>query len=463
MAGVTRSLAFPDLSVPMIELLILGAVLACVIGLLALRNPLHALVVLIVFGVTRIDLFLPSLGPLSPSIIVETLILIGFAFGMLTRRLEFRLIGPEAHLMIVFVLVCCLSTILWGQTLYDFNGRLLFKDILVQLFVVLMLINLVREWRDVDFVAKVMAVCGLLLACMSLFQSLFGGGSWSQSQGGGYIVSIEGEILTRGDMLGIHPNELAVILGMLLPIFIYLQNYGTKSWRFLSWLGIALLVPTIASTFSRTGFLVLAFVILMSLTVNRRTQFWLTIAILGAIIIFVVPSLYWSRIGTLLTDREGSNRIFLYQAALKLIQINPVLGIGYGGYPFLVNRYYPLHYTTVSTPHNIYLEIVSETGLLNLLIYGLLFWFLLRSLKTMAVQTAATSNRAWLGIWVRTLRIGILAYLLAGLTTSVLLNSVIYVLIGLTLATKKLFVEEMNSAKLVTDKHASEPSLGLAV
>jgi O-antigen ligase len=148
-----------------------------------------------------------------------------------------------------------------------------------------------------------------------------------------------------------------------------------------------------------------------------------------------------------------------------MIQLNPIFGIGFGGYPHFVNQYYPLitGYSVVGTAHNIYLEILAETGLVNLMIFGLLFWLLLRSLKKIGRVAAGMEHGEQLTNWTKVLRIGILAHLLAGLTTPNLLATEIYVFMGLTLATKKMFADQISHERLVANPHEKQISIRVAV
>ncbi|MFH1336116.1 MAG: O-antigen ligase family protein [Candidatus Zixiibacteriota bacterium] len=102
--------------------------------------------------------------------------------------------------------------------------------------------------------------------------------------------------------------------------------------------------------------------------------------------VFVIEPTSWDRIKeiSLSKDKTESTRIRLWQTSLNMIKDKPIWGIGLGNFGQLFNRYkVEGRYDNYSHPHNDFLNVAVNSGLLGLLAY-LYLWavFLYTSLKS---------------------------------------------------------------------------------
>lgn len=145
----------------------------------------------------------------------------------------------------------------------------------------------------------------------------------------------------------------------------------------------ALCAVTTVLTFSRGGLLALVVVLTLFLVRLRpRMRHVLLGGALLLVIASVVPSAYVERVARvreILPGFDGSNvspsdgalrgRTTVMKIALAMWSDHPVIGVGYGNYVVRFTEYNRRHGLSPQlgeAPHNLYLEIASETGLIGL-------------------------------------------------------------------------------------------------
>jgi O-antigen ligase len=186
----------------------------------------------------------------------------------------------------------------------------------------------------------------------------------------------------------VHPNFYALwctpLLAFLIPdVFANLKSsiLNLKSFAWL--LGAAGLLLSL----SRAGWLGLAAIILVYLIFAanakiRKTVFAAVVVII--IVIVSVPNLRWRFILPFYGEKSSVSRLSLWQTGIKGIKESPVLGLGLTGFS--------RQWTTLNTdpgltdthnfPHNIFLDLWVETGLIGLIsLTGLIGLYIYRGLK----------------------------------------------------------------------------------
>jgi O-antigen ligase len=195
-----------------------------------------------------------------------------------------------------------------------------------------------------------------------------------------------------------NPNRLAYPTAYLLPFVLYylalLWGRGRR-WRAV-WLGTALLylmIWSLAASASRGGALATAVgVVPFVVFYNGPTGAWRRTALLVlslgvvALLLFsspVFPSTLRDRVdrtvaastepnaqSTLLADRER-----LSDAAVAAIVESPLVGVGLDNFRYVAQKYYPE--ATPQQPHNMWLGLMAETGVIGALAAAFLFitWF----------------------------------------------------------------------------------------
>ena len=155
-----------------------------------------------------------------------------------------------------------------------------------------------------------------------------------------------------------------------------------------------------------------------------------------ALLIYVVEPTSWDRVKevNLSKDQPESTRIRLWQTSLAMIKKSPIWGVGLGGWGVLFDEYKVEGvYAATCHPHNDYLNVAVNTGLLGLLAY-LSIWavFLYSTVRSVRKNTSRRLARSvQMGG-----AVAIVAFLFAGLLqcyyTDAEVNMLVMFILGLT-------------------------------
>ena len=191
-----------------------------------------------------------------------------------------------------------------------------------------------------------------------------------------------------------HPNFYALfsapLLAFLLPDLGLKIKDLTKNWLFTA----AWIIGAIGLMFSmsRAGWLGLAAAVaiyVLLATDKKIRRLILSAAIIIAMIILVVPNLRWRLMLPFYGEKSAVSRLSLWNTGLKGVKEAPITGLGLAGFarewPTL-NTDPGLAADSHNFPHNIFLDLWVETGMLGLIslagLIGLLIYRGLRSLKS---------------------------------------------------------------------------------
>ena len=107
-----------------------------------------------------------------------------------------------------------------------------------------------------------------------------------------------------------------------------------------------------------------------------RLKVLIAIALLAGIGYALLPAAEKARFTRSGTDRTSVQRLDYWRAGLKMIEHHPVLGVGYFNFSplYLVRDPYRLMHGTAELPHNIFIQVGTDAGLLGLGIYLILIY-----------------------------------------------------------------------------------------
>jgi putative inorganic carbon (HCO3(-)) transporter len=200
-----------------------------------------------------------------------------------------------------------------------------------------------------------------------------------------------------------YSNSEAGYLDLLLPIAIGVALYTAQ--RLLRWVSIlAIGVGSVALllTQSRGGWMAMA--VILALLASRFAPPLLRIPILvmaacAAVAIAVATPLIADRLLNI-EPTITTTRFALWQAAFNLFLNSPVTGIGYGGFELHApNSLLPLFGERAIETHNIYLQLLAETGVIGTTAFLLLAAVGIRAGWTMHQQALAKGERTASGIY----------------------------------------------------------------
>jgi putative inorganic carbon (HCO3(-)) transporter len=109
---------------------------------------------------------------------------------------------------------------------------------------------------------------------------------------------------------------------------------------------------------------------------NYRTVFkpkvFISCGLAFALLWTFLPDEQKERFQTIGEDKTSQQRILYWENGIEMIKEHPVLGVGYFNFPLYYGRYYPddVLRESAQLPHNIFIQIGTDTGLLGLAVFS---------------------------------------------------------------------------------------------
>ncbi len=229
-----------------------------------------------------------------------------------------------------------------------------------------------------------------LLLTMALAHGAIGGkfGLWGILQGGIRFNTAYGGFISEN-------NTFALAMTMVLPLCWHSRRVVQSALFKNMMLGLALLIiAAIVMSHSRAGALTLGLSFLMIALRSKYKLGVITLLLLLSLpAILLVKGSYMQRLSTIDDIEEDgsiSSRIELQQAALRMWQDHPFLGVGFGGDNFAALASLYMGRGNKHVVHNNYLEILVGSGIFAFVLFTGLLWgairWLGRSVKKMRLE-----------------------------------------------------------------------------
>lgn len=201
---------------------------------------------------------------------------------------------------------------------------------------------------------------------------------WKIGGGVGYVdgryVGIQPSYNAKGELVGI---------GIIFLVFSIVKAFETKNFYIigLNVLLITLSVPIIIETGSRTAFFITVFMCVMVFFMEYKNKKISWVA--AGMIFLIVIALYFSKVGenrifkniqNPLSIASFQSRLPIFNAAWECFKEKPFLGYGLTNYEMCFSKHqqnmaekYEIVEETAPNAHNIFLQFLSETGILGFL------------------------------------------------------------------------------------------------
>ncbi|HEX6083724.1 MAG TPA: O-antigen ligase family protein [Thermoanaerobaculia bacterium] len=389
--------------------------------------PLLALVVYLNLSNLFVENYsLPSI--LQPLILVLAGLVVHYreAFRPLATLLRPLTLALIAYCLVVF------ASSNWARSVSEADGAL--TELIKSLLLMLVAGSLAASWRALRGTLVVVA-CGAALLCMLQMVQVATGDR--DLRFGGLAGVDEGHIF--GDVSELRPagpvgdpNYYARILVLAFPAAAFL-GIGRRSRREQAfWIAAAGLIALgILFTYSRGGMLTLGAVVLLLVLVRRLPVNPVTVGIGVIGLIALIPTNVGQRFLTIeslfesdqMMDASTEKRKQLLAVGWQIFADHPVAGVGAGNfgahYPSYANLVglTSLDFTAMGVrqyPHNLYLEMGIETGLIGLATFGGAMFIALAGLFR-ARRTLLARGEHGHAALVTAIAFAIIGYLLASL------------------------------------------------
>jgi len=279
----------------------------------------------------------------------------------------------------------CLSAV-FGISLGS-AARFILEDYSKVLVFAFLLMATIASARDLH-----MYIWAYVIACSVLVVDALLGGQMRQASFGSSLQRLSG-FNTMYDA-----NDVGVVLLTGLALALYTFQMSRLTGKVVSLATILGIGAVLAKTGSRGSFLGLvalglaALLLLDTVTLPKRVGF---IVATGAALFFASPEGYWDQMKTILSPQEDYNwnattgRRMITQRGLNYLQSYPVFGVGINNFPMAegtlaerARNWLPGEAGIAWTaPHNSFLQVASEMGLVGVILWSSLVFGMIWSLS----------------------------------------------------------------------------------
>jgi O-antigen ligase len=322
--------------------------------------------------------------------IIIALFFLWLAIGLKKKRVEIKK-GFISALILIFLFINLASIIVSRNTDWSIRKLLFIFSIFPIYFLVS---SLISNSRMAERTTKFLVFGGSLAAMVGIVQFFlqfiiglektyslwaqymavpFLGNTFSRVvlENPSWLVNISGKTYLRAVSVFPDPHMLSFYLGLLMPLSLGMALKFKKPAYFFSF-GAIFLCNIL--TFSRGGYVgllaglvAILFVFWSRFSIKYKIASFLIATVAIGILFF--PGPVSNRLFSSLNLREGSNmgRLEMWEKAYAVSLSNPLLGVGIGNYPLEVKP--SADYREPIYAHNTYLDIASESGILNAFVW----------------------------------------------------------------------------------------------
>jgi len=233
------------------------------------------------------------------------------------------------------------------------------------------IIDWVRTEADFHAVINTMLLSTIGVALFGFYQAIIG----DYSQLFEILYPIQEEALKNPPFSGritsfiSHYNTLAGYLNMIIPFAIYLSVKARNiDGRRLARLCFAFSSIAMVLTQSRGGLLAYVGVIMAAaylLAPDRRARIrWIGSLLLFCVLAYIAVGLMFERLSGVDTYTEVT-RLEIWAGAALIFLSRPLVGIGYGNFKTIIANTITVQEGFMLDAHNLYMELLAETGLLG--------------------------------------------------------------------------------------------------
>lgn len=294
--------------------------------------------------------------------------------------------------------------------------------------------TIVNSTERLRTLAWTLVLCSIPLAATGVRNYLSGG---QLSTGVRGFYRIEGYM--GGSGLTGNPNDLALMLNLIIPIAGVLVFSSRGVRRAVAAGAMLLSVAAVVLTFSRAGFLTLAasFVMFLAVLMRRKAPG----AAIGLLLLAVcvpplLPAGYAARLSTITNieaDATGSaqGRWADTQVALGVVAKNPIIGVGIGQDVLAMNAERGAEWTQV---HNAYLQYGVDLGVPGLLMFAWLHLLCFRTARAVEKRAAGSPAHRDLALLAAGVQVSLAAFAVAAMFHPIAYQFYFFSIAGLAVA-----------------------------
>ncbi|MBP1679482.1 MAG: O-Antigen ligase [Bacteroidetes bacterium] len=414
----------------------IGAIVACVFGVMVLARPFWGLLLYTCLFLIRPAELYPALAPLHLERAVGALALIGMFLAQYQR--EGRLLldrSRQTGLLLVFLAAVVLSVPFAYWRAQAVTG---FIEMLKLVALYLLIVHLVDSRRRLRVYVGLLSILTVYIAAVAFRDYLQGSSFFAQG-----IDRAVGETSIANN-----PNQLGTTLATAVPLFLVLALCRPlRGWRVFFGLATLLSVITMAVTGSRASLLgFLAGMVCLWWTSRRRVLVGLVGLALLVAGFLVLPAQYKTRYSTLTSeqlDASSQGRTEAWIAGLRMAIDRPVFGVGIRCFGTAhAGGYSPDGHRNWLESHSLYIQVLAELGLVGAIVFLLLFWEFLRLTRRVAGLLVADDRWRFESALLKAVFAGFVVLLVSGIFGHSLFRYTWYVYAGLSLCVLRIYQKD---------------------
>ena len=326
---------------------------------------------------------IPVLGTIRFDILLASVTLLSALFLNSVKDERFNLQISRRLIIFIGYVLLSLPLVTWPGSVLRFH---LIEWIKVSMFFVLIVV-VVHSVRDLKWVIIVFLACQLFRVFEPLYMHFTIGywGDIAYSQGGVYKL----DRLAGSPFDIVNSNQLAWVIVTIVPYLFYLFGYAGRFGIACLLFIFPLLVYALLLTGSRSGLLCLIFTIGAMIWLSQNRKKAMVIALVIGIPLSVIAVVhmgsnlkvrYLSLIDSEVVGADTvKGRIDGLFSAFNTISNNPLFGNGLGT---SAEANHNLIGGRAILTHNLYLEVIQETGIIGIILFMMFIIAMLKSLKT---------------------------------------------------------------------------------
>src|SRR5579859_2673799 len=249
----------------------------------------------------------------------------------------------------------------------------------------------ITDWiqtrRDTEILLKILMASTIAVALFGLYQMMIGGYSavydvlYPVQEEIRQIPAWEGRITSFLE----HYNGLAGYINLVVPFcLVFALREADPALRTLSKWCLALASVALLLTQSRGGLLAFAVMLMVSvylLAPDRKTRMRrLAVVLVACLVVAALAGFFFQRLGEI-DDYTAVSRLAIWGGAFTVFARSPVVGAGFGNLRPLMGGLVGLPEGWMGDAHNLYLELLAESGLVGFIAFAFLIVAALRAAR----------------------------------------------------------------------------------
>lgn len=338
------------------------------------------------FNIFFIVVFFPSFvtGVFLPNFIYFLFILINILFNLQKIKLLIFSYKNISIMFIIFYLLLLTSSLLSNYIIHSLNSSLLYFTYIIYVAAIIILFFEKKFYRILFLICGVISF--LIISLDGLYELV------NDENLLGYYA-FEGRIAGLFNERWVVGRYLTFFLPILFGVFLIEINSFNKTFKLFSISTFLLSILVVFFSGERAAFLsMILYLVFLIFYFIRKISFSKIIASTIFLIIFVITPFTFSETNKRLQDNfikyltnydVNENQYYaMGSTAFKIFIDNPLIGAGPNNFRYSCSEdvYNISKYSCSTHPHNIPIQLLSETGILSFLIfYSVFIYFLIKS------------------------------------------------------------------------------------